>query len=93
MAKKNVFVIKEDKEIVEGVFLCKGDMLIESGKGRWTIIEAEDDEEDKAEDEKEKKEEAEGDEEDKDEDKKEESKEDDDKMAAMRAKKEARAKK
>lgn len=86
MAKRNVFVIKEDKEIVEGVFLCKGDMLIESGKGRWTIIEAEGDEEDKDEDKKE-----EGDAEDDKEDKKEEGEEDDEKMAKLRAKKDERA--
>lgn len=85
MAKKNVFVIKEDKEIVEGVFLCKGDMIVESGRGRWTIIENDDgDEDDKEED---KKEESEDDDK---EEKKEEGEEEDKKMAALRAKKESR---
>jgi hypothetical protein len=52
MTKRKVITIKEDVEIARGVFLSKGDTLYESGKGRWTLIEAEgDDEEDEVEDE------------------------------------------
>lgn len=50
MAKREVINIKEDVEIAKGVFLSRGDMIVESGKGRWMIIEADGDEEDEKED-------------------------------------------
>lgn len=51
--KKHVIVIKEDVEIAPRVFLSKGDTLVETSKGRWTIFEADDeaDEDDEADDE------------------------------------------
>jgi len=44
MAKREVITIKEDVEIAKNVFLSKGDMIVEAGKGRWMIIEADGDE-------------------------------------------------
>lgn len=65
MAKREVIVIEKDVKIAENVFLCKGDTIVESGKGRWTIYEADDKEDD--EDKEDKKEEMEDDDEDDDE--------------------------
>ena len=82
-------IIEKDTKISKSVALCKGDMLIETALG-WLLVEAEDDEEDKAEDDAEDKEDMKEEDEsdDKEDDKKEEDEEsDDDKMAALRAKK------
>jgi uncharacterized membrane protein YukC len=73
--KKNVVIIKEDVEIAESVYLSKGDMLIETSKGRWTLIESDDEDADDKEDKEEvKEEEDKADDEKKDDEKKEESK-------------------
>lgn len=72
--QREVIKIKKETEIAEGIFLSPGDMLVETAKGKWVIVENDDEDED---DKKEVKE-AEGNEEKKDgedkEDKKEESK-------------------
>lgn len=68
---KNIVMIKEDTK-VGGMLLEAGDAFVRVN-GRWTIFEAEGDEEDKKEDEKEDMKEEEGDE-DKEDEKKEESK-------------------
>lgn len=52
MAKREVITVKEDVEIAKGVFLSKGDTLYESGYGRWTLIEADGDEEEDKDEEK-----------------------------------------
>lgn len=75
MAKREVITIKEDVEISKGVFLSKGDMVVESGKGRWMIIEADGDEdEDEDKDEKKKEESEDGDEDDMDDEEKKDEK-------------------
>ncbi|MFA5759576.1 MAG: hypothetical protein WC942_09510 [Clostridia bacterium] len=72
MAKREVITIKEDVEIAKNVFLSKGDMIVEAGKGRWMIIEADGDEDEDKEDKKEESED--GDEDDMDDEDKEDKK-------------------
>jgi hypothetical protein len=84
--KKNVIVIKEDVEIAPKVYLSKGDTLVETSKGRWTIFEEDDEDDDEDDEEDDKVEESEEDEDEgDDEDEKKESAADKAKMAKVRA--------
>ncbi len=83
--KKHVIVIKEDVEIAPRVFLSKGDTLVETSKGRWTIFEADDEADEADEDDEDEVKESEDDAEDKDdaEDDKDEKKKESRKFKSM----------
>jgi len=84
--KKHVIVIKEDVEIAPRVFLSKGDTLVETSKGRWTIFEADDEADEDDENDEDEVKESEDDAEDKDdaEDDKDEKKKESRKFSSMK---------